>query len=273
MGKEILLFVPLEEKYGNTQLSFSKLRGRDLLVAQLFQSIHFLDVHIVVISQLVDGNLDPFVDWEKHSNWTDRTFQIARWIGSRNSLPLLKELSFDARTQLVGNISRIQNVAKGPDGALNHVLYYHAVLVIQPRFQSILNGCRHQFEDVLKHMEIQLLHIMKFDQRPIAQHQLLDTLRQVISFCWAEPLLTWMNPDPATNDRSRRLLKICIQLRAKKDGLDFLKLLATKFKLNRMKTSQDVSKSALPDMFTEGIRNEKAAKAVADFVTRISGTN
>lgn len=261
------LIFPLAEKYGNGELSFLELRGRDLLLARLFQSISFLDVHIAVVSQLVDNNQDHFIDWENHSDWKDRTVKIIQWIGWENSLPLSKELELDARTRLVGNISRIQSAANGPDNAVNQVIYCHAVLVIQPRYQSIIHACRLQLSDVLTRMEIQLSVIKESDHHPVARQQLISTLKHVISFCWDSPLLTWMDSCPATEDRSRRLLKLCVNLNAVSEGLDLLNLLGTRHALNTKKPEA----CGLPDMNIEGIRNDKVAKAVADLASEICG--
>lgn len=148
-------------------------------------------------------------------------------------------------------------MANGPDDSGNQVIYYHCVLVVQPRHQSVLHACRNQLEDVLTHMEIQLSIIKNYDRRPVVCQQLISTLKQVISFCSENPL--W------TEERSRRLLKLCIHLNAMEEGIDLLNLLGTIVPLNTSTTN------AIPDIYVEGIRNDKMAKAVVDFALNVCG--
>ena len=261
---ELLLFLPLKEKY--EELSFSLLTGRDRMIAQLFRSLSFLDVHLAFVTQLVDSNMDPLADWEQPCDWTKRIFKITKWFGSRNSLPLSKQIVLDAKTQLLGKVNHIQGVSNGPIGEEDKVIFYHAALVIQPKTQSVFHACRHQLDAVLDYLEFHASEIQKISTTfcPSACKQPLAILRLVISYCQANPLLTWKHPE--SNQRSRRLLELCLNFKAKQEGLKLLESMGNEVILNF-----PTPHNSIPNMFVEGIRDDLVAKAVANFVTQISG--
>ncbi len=268
--KELLIFFPLHEKYDIADLTSEILLGRDRLIAHLFQSVSFLDVHLALVSQLVDAEKSYEID----SDMAERTIQISKWIDSSNSLPMTKLLLLDAQTQLVGNFSRVQDVASGPDE--QKVIYYHSALVIQPRHQSVPHACRYRFNAVLDYME--LIHSRIKESVTTGsrlyrnqQQQLELTLKYVIAFCRQEPVLAWMDPSSETNGRSLRIMKLCIELQAKQEGLDLLELLGIEFEHNYPKDSEDKSNDVLLARTSEGIRNTKMAEAIAIFVSQVNG--
>lgn len=265
---ELILVFPLKEKYANRDLSFSLLRGRDRLVAHLFRSLDFLDVHLAIVSQMVDANLDPLVDWEQTSDWTERAFKITEWFGSSTSLPLSKQIVLDAQSQLFGNINHIHHATKGTDVEADTVIYYHATLVIQPRTQSVLYACRDHLDAVLDMMELKASPFLKVPTKPLpfACKPLIFTLKQVISYCGANPLLAWKSASPETSLMSKRLLELCLALKAKEEGLALLEAMGKEVILDVPKSS-----SGIPNMFVEGIQNDLVAKTVANFVTHVSG--
>ena len=258
---KLLLFFPLKEKY--EELSFALLMGRDRMIAQLFRSLSFLDVHLAFVTQMVDGNMDPLADWEQPCDWTKRTFKVVNWIGSRNSLPLSKKIVLDAKTQLLGKVNHIQDVFYEPIG---EVLFCHAALVIQPKTQTVLHACRYQLDAVLDYLEFHASEIKKMPAtfRPSACKQPLAILRQVTLYCYNNPLQAWKYPE--INQRSQRLLELCLIFKAKQEGLKLLESMG-----NEMIPNSPTSQNNIPNMFVEGIRDDLVAKAVADFVTQISG--
>ncbi|KAI9552418.1 hypothetical protein GHT06_022784 [Daphnia sinensis] len=270
--EEHVLFFPLQGKYDNTKLSLTQLEGRDRLIAHIFQSIGFLDVQLTVISQLNEGKLDHHVDWERNIDWNERIFQVFKWIESKDNWPLSQQLRLDGLTQLVGNIERI---AWSEDGsnveAKNTMIYYHNALIIQPRSQSIRRACRYQLDDVINYMEQKIRTLeTTTDLISCVQQELVWTLKQVIAFSVAEPRLVWTDPCPAANQRSWRLLELSIKLKAKQEGLDLLESMAT-YVVNPTKTISPTT--GIPNVFVEGIRGTRVAKAVADFESRISDWN
>ncbi|EFX70488.1 hypothetical protein DAPPUDRAFT_256953 [Daphnia pulex] len=270
--EERFLFFPLQEKYDNG-LSFAQLRGRDRLMSHVFRSISYLDVHLAVVSQLADDNLHHCIDWEQTTDWSERVFQINEWIRSDESLPLSKQLQLDARTQLVGNIDHITCVASEPNVEVNKKMYFHSVLIIQPRIQSIRHACRYQLDAVLDYMEQKLPRILEVPNDSFSRDGLVFTLKHVISFSVKEPLLVWMDPcpSPTTNQRTSRLLELCVELKAKQEGLDLLESMGTAVPLHS--TNTEPLPSGIPNLFIEGIRDERVAKAIVDFESRVSGWN
>ena len=218
-------------------MSSEILLGPDRFIAHLFQSINYLDVHLALVSQVVgpDKNYDDI-----SSDSMERNIQISKWIDSSCSLPMPKLLRLNA-TQLIGNFSRIQNVAAGQDE--QHVIFYHSSLIIQPRHQSVFHACRYQFNAVLDYLELHQSRIKEAtDPRPYGceQQQLALTLKYVIAFCRQEPLTAWMDPGSSeTNDRSARLLKLCVELEAKQEGIELLALLGAEFDRDPKKDSEN----------------------------------
>ena len=220
-------------------MSSEILLGPDRFIAHLFQSINYLDVHLALVSQVVgpDKNYDDI-----SSDSMERNIQISKWIDSSCSLPMSKLLRLNA-SQLIGNFSRIQNVAAGQDE--QSVIFYHSSLIIQPRYQSVFHACRFQFSAVLDYLELHQSRIKEAnitDPRPngCEQEQLALTFKYVIAFCRQEPLIAWMDPGSSeTNDRSARLLKLCVELEAKQEGIELLALLGAEFDRDPKKDSEN----------------------------------
>ena len=269
-GKELIF--PLREKYDIADLSSAILLGPDRFIAHLFQSINYLDVHLALVSQLV-GFDKSYDDIDTDS--VERNIQISKWIDCSCSLPMSKLLRLNA-SQLIGNFSRIQNVAAGQDE--QSVIFYHSSLIIQPRYQSVFHACRFQFNAVLDYLELHQSRIKEAnitDPRPngCEQEQLALTFKYVIAFCRQEPLIAWMDPGSETNNRSLRLLKLCIELEAKQEGIEMLALLGAEFDREK-KDSENIPhilKIGLPDRISLGIYDTNVAEAIANFVSQFSG--
>jgi hypothetical protein len=87
-------------------------------------------------------------------------------------------------------------------------------------------------------------------------HPALGDFKKIMSVCCAEPDKTWgewVEKDEQKGDLTSRLLRFCITLRAREEGLAILKMLAV-----------DVGP-------LEGIKSEKVANAIADFECLITG--
>ena len=149
-----------------------------------------------------------------------------------------KQILLDAKTQLLGKVNHILGVSNGPIGEEDKVIFYHAALVIQPKTQYFLNACRY-------HLEFLASEIKKM---PSTVYQ------------------AWKYPE-SSNQRSKRLLELCLNFKAKQEGLLLLESLGNEVILNF-----PAPHNSIPNMFGEGIRDDLVAKDVADFVTQISGT-
>jgi 16S rRNA A1518/A1519 N6-dimethyltransferase RsmA/KsgA/DIM1 with predicted DNA glycosylase/AP lyase activity len=80
-------------------------------------------------------------------------------------------------------------------------------------------------------------------------------LRQLVSFCRAEPQRAWTTSDLGKGELTLRLLRFCTSLQAFEEGFQLLKILGSDFDSENF----------------EGIQNEQVAQAIADFVSQVTG--
>lgn len=203
----------------------------------------------------------------------ERTFQICRWIGSSNSLPLSNQLVLNARTQLTGEIRHIHYAASGSD---TKVKYYHYVLVIQPRHQAVNHACRYELDALLGYLKSQLLREKTstvYDPLQYVRQQ-KQILKQVISFCRDTPgLLSWADPWSARNERFTCLLEMCTKMQAKEEGLQLLEILSEEIGSSPENTINEQSNLLTEDP-EESLKNKvKMTGAIAEFVCKASGNS
>ena len=244
-----MLFFLLENKYSIADLGFGDLTGQDQLLARLFNCSQFLDVHLAVITQQVTGVPD-YCDLDEGFS---RTFKIEHWINSTNVLIKLKGIGLDYRTQLMGNIQKLRNYIlpeEEEEEEEETSLRHHPVLVIWPKPQTIRIYCQYGFNAVLDRMEAAV------DSQISPNQELIEDLGIVISFCRAEPLKVFRDPSTKVGQRTFRLFRLCLFLRASRQGLELLDLLAIDFN----------SSSSF-----EGIRSEQVARVIAEFQQLICG--
>jgi hypothetical protein len=91
-----------------------------------------------------------------------------------------------------------------------------------------------------------------------------EDLRAVISVCSSDPWHMWKQTGLGKGKLTERLLRLCIDLGAREEGLALIKLLGTDFSLPQEGTSN------IQENF-EGIQSEKVAKAIVEFECRVSG--
>lgn len=103
-SKDVLLFV-LEEKYGENDLTFSGLRGKDKILAQILKSSTIVDVHLV-FAACISFNVD--YGGLSHCAKEDRTLKITHWIDSNDVVQNLNiELNWDEQ-----HVGPIRNLLK-----------------------------------------------------------------------------------------------------------------------------------------------------------------
>ncbi len=267
-----MLFFLLEGKYSIADLGFADLTGQDQFLARLFKCSQFLDIHLAVITQHVTGVLD-YCDLEG-GDGMNRTFKIEHWINSTNTLIKLKGIECDVRTQLMGNMQKLKNYIVLEEGEKEKSLpgqprafsCHHPVLVIWPKPQTIRIYCQYGFNAVLDLMEAAVDISSNYRQKLIAE------LGIVLSFCRAEPLKVWRDPSTKAGQRTFRLFRLCLFLRARDEGLELLELLGTDFSLNSDDKSRESMTNSLSNFsIFEGIRSEQVARIIADFEHLISG--
>ena len=248
-----LLIIPLTSSYYENNFNFGSLRGTDRQMAHVLQSIEFIDLHLAVVSQTLEESADiRLKKWEvkEDSVPSNRCFKIAQWIYSSVSLPQFQPYALDLNNQLVGDMSTILK----SDGNSEQTCR-HPVIVIQHRHQSIRRCCDFQFDSILDHIESRISMDSKFICR-----QSLDCLSQILDFCQERPLIVWDISDVQAAERTRRLLKICQDFQAEKDGLRLIKLLGT-------------GEKDSPTTFCEGVRNEMVAQSIVEMLFDFGGNN
>lgn len=251
MEENVFLFV-LQESYEEKIISFELLLGQDRVVADLLLNCDFLDVHlatatqsiievqqekvdIIEISRVVDSddvtrNLSIKLQWDKN------------FVGLIPSDPKKKvpEEKFEER------------IAVGKKNL------HHGVLLIWPKHHSVQMYCRYGLHSLLVRMGKSLKSIAKSNEE--AQTKALGDLRQLISYCCAEPREVWTKSGMKRGELTQRLFHFCISLRAREEGLDLLKSLGSNFD----EDSQDREEY-------EGIQTEDVALAIAKFERQVCG--
>ncbi|KAI9552309.1 hypothetical protein GHT06_022673 [Daphnia sinensis] len=267
-----MLFFLLEGKYSIADLGFADLTGQDEKLARIFNCSLFLDTHLAVITQHITGALD-YSDLEKEM-LLNKTFKIEHWINSTNTLIKLKGIEFDLRTQLIGDMQKLKNYIvhedgesekKLPPGSPRSFFCHYPVLVIWPKPQTIRIYCQHGFDAVLDRMEAAV------DISSNCQ-ELIGDLGIVLSFCRTEPCKVWRDPTIKAGHRTYRLLRLCLFLQARDEGLELLDLLATDFcSASGKDVLSLITNSNSPTYVYEGIQSEEVAEVIAEFQYLISG--
>ena len=142
--------------------------------------------------------------------------------------------------------------------------FYHFVLVIWPKHQSFRMYCRYGIHSLLDGMENALSSSSSI-QAEKNRHEITGDLKKMISFCCAEPQRAWSEEnlqDKGKGDLTLRLLRLCIALRAREEGLALLNILGSNFGSNGVDCTAESF---------EGIQNEYVARAIADFECEVVG--
>ena len=237
-----VLAVPLEETYYHTNFSFSALSGNDRKMAQILQSVDFIDLHLAVVTKVTE-------DGEKSS-----TYKIVQWIYSSKSLPQFQNY-LNLKKYLVGEIKTSLLDTMG--ASLSEDLY--PMLIIQPQRHSILRCCSSQFDVMLNHLESLLL---SDGESSVMRMHSASCLEQVLSYCQTEPLKVWKGvPESKASERIGRLFDICRDLQAQKEGLLLLEILG-KVATNDFNP---------PAVFYERVDNEPFARSIINMIMKTGG--
>ena len=244
---DMLVFL-LEHEYTLGDLSFGGLKGQDLLLSRLLMCGHFLDVHLAIMTKQI-----PEISTEP----VNYIVQMKDWINPSVSI---KGIRVDIQTQLVKDFQtmarlKYQGIQEEANG--DELPSKQAVLVIWPGHQTFRINCLYAFDALLDQVESQtaISHIQP-------KTSILETLRRMLSFCREDPMAVFGDPTAVPGERTGRLLELCVSLKARDEGLDLLKLIGTDF----------AKEGSFERVFYEGIRSDLAAKQIAEFECRVSGT-
>lgn len=253
---DTLVFV-LRHEYDMVEINFSKLKGDDLQLARLLMCATFLDVHLAQMTTNVPEGIKEDAGREDDTY----CFELNYWINARNIAVPFKGIKLNRDTQFVNIFqsnckSNIQGARQKSDGNVQHYANNsrQAFLVVWPKKDSFLRYCTFAFDAVLDKVEANL--------QTRSLQKKIETLCKIITYCRANPYKVFGDPTVTPGIRSSRILRLCVLLNARQEGLDFLKLLATNF------CHFDRGKKVI---FYEGIRSHEVAQLIAQFECQISG--
>ena len=260
-----LLVVPLEETYHQTNFQFSALRDKDRQIAQIFQSIDFIDVHLATV---VDSEVNiRCPDCRPRKSCGAFAFEpkIAQWFHSEHSIPQFKNDYVDFGNLPVNCDSHgifgefeptKSNCWISDDEWERRYPVTYPVIVIQPRHWSIRRCCDSQFDAVLSYLESRLTSGANCETMRLHS---LKCFGCVLQFCQEEPFRVWDVPEPKATERTLRLLNICHHLNAEMETRFFIEILGQDFK----KPSTD-DQNSNPQQFYLGVSNELVARSIVE---------
>jgi hypothetical protein len=138
---------------------------------------------------------------------------------------------------------------------------HYFILVIWPKHQSVQMYCRYGLHALLEKMEVKSSSTSWLKKN---QQNATESLRTIISFCSADPWMVWTQTRLEKGELTRRLLNLCIVLRAREEGLSLLKIIASDYPLPQERVS------SMQGTF-EGIQTRQVAKAIAELECLVIG--
>ena len=265
--KDVLFFV-LQEKYEENEISFTSLRGKDKDLAHLLQNCHFLDVHLAMVKC-------NFFHYSSSNVNELKSAEASRWVDSNDVVRNLNLKKLNWKNQRVGSnrnfLATYRQLRENSQTTKNYGFvmrqndFYHCILVIWPKHQSVNMYCRYGIHSLLDRLESSLRSSHKWTEED--RKEIQEDLGKIISFCCAEPHQVWKRNAPPTKRKGEftlRLLRLCTALRAREEGLALLKMLGTDFPSSKNEKSVRIF---------EGIQSEQVAQAIVDFECQITGNN
>ena len=294
-GSENVVFVVLKENYTPDELTFRRLRGKDKDMVSLFKNCPFVDVHLAVVNhrwkeiQIKDKACKDcdfsssmctkcLLESSNDKNTSrSSSYTISKWIDSQDTFVNLN-IEVNWEKQCVGpNIESLSKERKNPDQNVEvfkteqsdgtflirkHIYYRHAVLFIWPKRQSYQIYCRFGIHSLVNRWEKTLITCSKapVPEQSEAKKEIASELMAIITLCGDKDLRSWSKNIMSKQKITSRLLRLCIDLKAKKEGLALLKVLGTKF---------NTAANSLVDI--EGIADENVAQSIAKFENEVVG--
>ena len=288
--KEQMLYFVLKEKYDVNNISIRRLQGEDQNLAHLLESCRFLDVHLAMVTlknvneeingwsrcsqemvsakvtQIVDSN-DASINLRLPLNWyKQRVGPLRKLLTSRGETPDREKRTYNAiQAQEKDDGSDIEeeedddyeDCGSEEENDLSGIVirnqyFYHFILVIWPKHLTYQMYSRYGLHSLIDRME-NSLNSTPIERKVEARQESIQELQKIISFCHAHPKTDLSY----TNEKGRkpgeltyRLLRFCIALRAREEGLLLLKMMSQGF---------------------EGIKSEEVAQAIVEFLCQVSG--
>ena len=247
-------FFFLENKYDKKKLKWSSLKGQDSHLALLFQACPSIEVHLTIVEQKFDEELQV----EGDSDNDDEPFLSAsNWIHPEIGPVHLSEMEGYPRGRLIHKELKMHDEPyeyyqpdkeeDDPDSNYTTSTYLIPALCIWPKKKSAVMYATYGFDALLDRMESS-----NADGGLTGLNELLNVVQRKRSEIW-------MDSETGGADRAERLLGLCFKMGAKDEGVRLLWLLAMGFP----------GQNGYIDF--EGIRDDAVAEAIAEFECHVGG--
>ena len=273
----------LHHRYSVSELGFHGLKGRDLLIAQFLHSIGTIDVglsHIFKyeggISLSNDGNDDD--DHEcvccmaKHCACQNRRIcdtdieevleddiSIVNWTGSDGRLIDCNGFDIDIDSEVIQFGRSLFSEPESKEIDFTRSGTFDGPFIVQRYQQAVLLFWRKSHT-----MDLFLNANFTVALEQLEANPNIEDFRKVITFCCQKPHRVWTDANDREN-RTCRLLRLCILLKATIEGLKLLDAMAKEFPA-RVAEDDDPSP---PIVDYEGIRTKSIAEGLADLIVLI----
>ncbi|XP_057371844.1 uncharacterized protein LOC130692785 [Daphnia carinata] len=255
-----MLALVLDHRYSPTQLNFHSLKGRDRLLAGLLRSVDSVDTYLshfqahgltITLSDQEDSeNTDSDCPDSSCICYVSKVCSCHKRVrrrahlqpNLRNGVKILSLTGVDGKT--------MECVPIDVDLGSETILFNRNVYNTRPTVTVF--DCENMVYDVTDgHKELGLLRWLRepravliiFPKNSLKMfllgnftaaldrlemHPDVRTLNAVITFCQGFPERVWIGANDR-EERTRRLLSLCVRLRAKTEGLKLLEILASNF--------------------------------------------
>ena len=229
--------------------TFSSLKGEDCQLALLFRCFPSIKVHLTVVEQKFDEELQ--IEGWSDGDDDEPLLTASNWIHPEIGPVNLSGMEGYPRGRLIHKELTMHEEpedrqpdreVEDPDSGYSRSTYLTPALCIWPKEESIAMHASYGFDALLNRMESS-----SFDG-----YGALEGLGKLLNAIQRKPSGIWIDPVTGGADRAERLLRLCVKLRAKNEGLRLLRLLSNEFQGSN---SRDA----------EGIRDDAVALAIAEF--------
>ena len=279
-----LFALPLEHRYSVlSELNFRGLKGNDRFLYQLIQSIDVVDFRLAQIQKYelgtiaIDENEEMMSDLEETDHCICCLAKNCECITSRanqlTSDEILKE-----EVKIVNFVDVAGDVAKSPGIILNavcDVIPYDRRLFTKPKKKRmdytenidnpLLLSCWYDRPALVlwpksKVLDVALSYNFNAELTRLEANPDVGIFGKVIDFCRKHPDLVWTET-AGREDRTRRLIQLCLDLKSASEGLRLLEAIAFEF--------MSMMEDATTLMDYEGIRSKEVAVGVANLVALV----
>ena len=283
-----MLYWILEETYSLDEISFQRLRRKDQHLAFLLQISSLVDLHLTAVIHEVEVSRTknqecPICDTsdfdcagceglDKMIRNENTSFKTIRWIDSHD-IDVYFDMEVDWNSKNIGptiescsqnKSERIVDISKTltPDGRfliVKRYRYQHHVLVLWPKPLTFQMYCNYGIRSLVSRWEDSLTKPSSAQSPDLVRQGIRQGITDLVTLLSDHKLRRWSKRIMAGGTLMTKLFRLCIDMKAKKEGRDLLWLLGVEYGVS----SQDLD--------FEGIANEEVAEVIAEFENRVGG--